>query len=400
MGDSLAELMVMITGDAAGLKTALGESEEATTGFSDKLGGIGSMAAVGLGAAGVAIAAFSLKAIADVGGAYKDIEQQTGATGVALEGLKASFDTVFSGVPESANEVSAALSSVYDKSATLNGGVKLTGDGLNTLTNQFLDWARISDTSVESLIDTTTAWAGAWHMNAAQVSASMDAVEVASQQTHESVGTLTSDLQKVGPAAVQLGLSFDETVADIAGFESAGLKVGVINTAMTKTFADAKKSGEDANQRWDENISTLQKYTDAVGSHNDAQATAITKTDAWKQVTEDFSGKTLTQLMTAVGEGKLKIGDLTNAIANSSGAIQKTSDDTMSFAQKLDIFKNKLEVAFAPLGKLLITILTDLLTAMEPVITVLTYLVGAFTALPGPIQVVAVGFMALLGGAG
>jgi TP901 family phage tail tape measure protein len=394
------EIMVAITGNATGLKAALGEAETSTSGFASKLGGIGSIAAAGLGGAAVAIGAFALKSASDVGGAYKTIEKQTGETGTALTALKGNFNTVFSNVPEDANTVATALSDVYDKSATLNGGVKLTGQGLDDLTQKFLNWSRISGVSVTSLVDATTAWGGAWHMTSAQVSDSMDEVEKASQATHEDVSTLTADLQKMGPAATQLGLSFKETTADVAGFEEAGLKSTSITSAMNKTFSDATKAGKDAHTEWEQDIDTLTKYTTAVQSGNKAQAEAITKTSDWKQVTTDFSARTLTQLVTAVGEGKMSVADMNKMLENSSGDINKTASDTMTFGMKLDEFKNKLETAFAPLGISIINILTSFLNILTPIIPVITALISGFTSLPMPIQGVVMAAGLLVGGLG
>ena len=390
--------MVMITGNAEGLKAASAEAETSVGGLASKLGGIGNIAALGIGAAGVAIAAFSMKAAADVGGAYKTIEQKTGVVTTANTAMGASFRDVFSHVPEDAQTVASAMSDIYDKSQTLNNGVKLTGQGLDDLTEKFLEWSHISGASVTSLIDTTTAWAGAWHMSSSQVSEGMDEVEKAAQSTGEDVGTLTSDLQRMAPAATQLGLSFKETTADVSGFEEAGLKATSINSAMNKTFTDGSKAGEDVHARWEENITTLGKYETAIQSGNKAQAEAITKTTEWAQVTKDFSARTLTQLITAVGEGKMSISDMNAMLENSSGAIQKTYTDTETFSMKLDTFKNSLETAFAPLGSSLINILTSVLAAITPLIPIITALVNVFTMLPGPIQTVIVLGVGLVGG--
>ena len=386
VGTAIVNLQANTTGFLSGIANAVSTADKQFSSMGSSLSGLSGLGLIGVTAPIVAIGAAAVKSGEDVNNAYKSIENQTGVVTNANTTLGKSFQNVFTNVPQNAQTVATALSTVYDKSTLLNGGLKLVGTSLDDLTTKFLNWSRISGTDVTTLINATTAWASAWHMSAAQVSDSMDAVNTASQTAGVSTDTLVSDIQRVAPAATQLGLTFNQTTTDVAGFEEAGLKVGTINTAMAKTFSDASKAGEDANTRWSEDISTLEDYTTAVQDGNAAQVKAVESSTEWKQVTTDFSARTLTQLTTAVGDGTFKINDLSKAIDNSSGSINKTAKDTETFSQKLDELKNKAEAALAPLGISIITVLSNLVDALTPVLKVLTTVTTAFSKLPAPVQ--------------
>src|SRR5450756_1658462 len=105
MADEIASLMVKIGGDASGLDNALKGVKGSVDGLASgmKTIGVGLTAAVTVPL--VAIGAAAMKASSDVNGAYREIQRQTGATGVEMDKLKATFKDVFSTVPASAADV-------------------------------------------------------------------------------------------------------------------------------------------------------------------------------------------------------------------------------------------------------------------------------------------------------
>src|SRR5512137_2086123 len=94
----LEELEVRITGDASGFGDTIREAKDQLGGLANAAMPVATGLTMGLAGAATAVTAFAVKSAADVGGALKDIQKDTGLTGSALESLKASFKDVFGDV--------------------------------------------------------------------------------------------------------------------------------------------------------------------------------------------------------------------------------------------------------------------------------------------------------------
>ena len=385
MVGSLSDLMVTISGNATGLKAALGEAETSTTGFASKLGGVGSIAAAGLGGAAVAIGAFALKANADVAGAYKSIEKQTGDTGASLNILKGSFNTVFGDFPISASDAATAVSTVSDRIRDMQNGVPPTQAVVTSLTSAFEEFATVTGTSVATDTDQLMKTFAQFHEPASDMAASLNNITQASQYTHIPVSQLQGDMVKAGPTFAAAGLGVDQMTASVAQMDSAGVKSRTAISGLNTGMAALEKQGMTGKQAFTELTEELDKY-----------ATTGVKTGEVAKL----SGTALTQLTAAAKSGAFDFDTLTGKMYTNSGAMEKSYEDTLTFSQKLDIFKNKLELAFAPLGGSIMTLLTNFLSMITPILPVITALVTAFTSMPMPIQMVVMAGAALVGGLG
>ena len=397
----IAEVMIRIIGDPSGLSNAAAKAKgelsnlesSAKTSFSniegsakssfDNVGkgassfsNIGNMAAVGFGAAAVAIGAFALKSAADVGGAYKQIQGATGATGATLDSLKESFRNVFGTVPQDASTVASAID-------VLNQKLGLTGPTLDTLSKQLLDLSRITGTDVTTNATNAASSFKAWGVAAQNMGPELDALYELQTKTGTSVATTSDLLAKAAGPAMAAGMSYNQTAVMMAEMAAAGLPARQSVSMLTTATDNATKSGKDAGTEWNNFIQRLSNPAYKVtaddikefGANTEKFANVVQKTGGnWK--------------------------DLANQMAGSSGLIESTSDSTLTFSQRLDIFKNKLEVAFAPLGSSIIALLTSFLNMLTPILPIITALVQAFTSLPMPLQMVGMGFAALVGGVG
>jgi TP901 family phage tail tape measure protein len=384
-----SDVIVTFGADLTALKAGIAEANTSTKSMQDGISSIGKgVTAVGTGFTAaftvpiVAGFAFALKSASDVGSAFKDIEKQTGATGTQLDALKGDFrDIVASGVPNSLTDIAAGESDVYDKSKLLTNGLQLQGAQLDTLTEKFLNWSRISGASVNSLVDSMAGISSRWKMTTDQTSAAMDVLNSVSEKTNIDQQTLMDTITKVSIPATALGLSFKDTTSYVAMFSEAGLNANTMYTAMNKVVTDAAKAGENANTRWNEDIATLKQY---VQQGNNAGIS----TSKWKDLTDDFSSRTLTNMIAGLKTGAYSWADIQAVIDSSSGSINKVAGDTETFTMRLDALKNQMEVAFQPIGSAIFASLTTLLQTLQPIFSVVTQIALAFGNLPAPIQTV------------
>ena len=369
----------------AGMAEAKGEGEDLGSSLGSKLGSIGTMAAAGVGVAGVAIAAFAVKSAEDVDGAYKSIEKQTGATGTALNGLKGSFNTVFGNFPISSADAATAVSTVYDRLKDMQGGVPPTQAVVTSLTSAFEEFATVTGTSVATDTDQLMKTFAQFHEPASSMAASLNDITQASQYAHIPVSQLQSDMIKAGPTYAAAGVSVDDMTASIAQMDSSGVKSRTAISGLNTGMAALEKSGDTSKQAFSTLTQELDKY-----------ATTGVKTGEVSKL----SGTALVQLTAAAKSGAFDFDTLTGKMYTNSGAMEKSYEDTRTFSQRLDIFKNKLELAFAPLGESIIGLLESFLAAITPLLPIITSLVTVFTSLPMPIQMIGMAFIGLVGGVG
>jgi phage-related minor tail protein len=343
------------------------------------------MAAAGIGAAAVAIGAFALKSSADVGGAYKAIENQTGVVTNANTSLGQSFNTVFGNFPVSAKDAATATATVYDRLKEIQGGIAPTQTQVTSLTSSFEEFAKVTGTDVAQDTDQLTRVFQQFHVSAADMPATLNNITQAAQYTHVPISQLQGDLIKAAPQFAGMGIGIDQATASVAKMDSEGLKSRTVLSALSTGMTALGKTGLSQKASFSELTTELDKYN-----------TTGQKTGEISKL----SDKQLDILAQAAKGGAFNFDDLTSSMYTNSGAMQKSYEDTLTFSDKLEIFKNKLEVAFAPLGKTIINLLTNFLNILMPIIPVVTSLISAFTNLPMPIQGVVMAGAALVGGIG
>jgi hypothetical protein len=381
MVGSIADLMVQITGNATGLKAALGEAETSTSGFASKLGGVGNIAAAGLGAAAVAIGAFAVKSQETIGGAYAQIAKATGAQGEQLKGLQSVWASVYANVPASASTVTGVLDKV---SNTLH----IQGDELKTVTQTIVDYGiatgtdAVSDTATFTKgIESANAALNAQHqplMTAAQLT---DMATVAYQKTGVTMDAYSMAFDKGTAAMTKMGLSIPQQIAMLSQLTAAGIPARQLTSIFTGISSAAEKAGVSSSAFWSHMVEDAKK-----GTYTADELSLL--------------GKNVDNFTAAAKSGKLSNDDLAKSLASSAGASAKAAEANETFGEKLSKFQLKLEEAFAPLGKTILTLLGNFLTMITPLIGIISTLASGFASLPMPVQMVGMALVALVGGLG
>jgi glutaredoxin len=373
---TLTELMVKITGDPSGLTAAVATAKGEVSGLQSSLGNLSNIGLATVTVPIVAIGAAAIKSGLDVQSAYSQIQNVTGATGTKLDELKQRFDTVAANVPESFSQVATAIGEVNDRLTQIKGNADAFA---TSFTTQMLNLSRITGTDVKSDIDSLTSSFIAWGVTADQMSGKADELYTLFTDTGVSVTDLATLLAKAAGPAKDAGLSFEQTALMMGEMTIAGIPARQAVAMINTETINAAKNGKDAATEWNNFMERL-------------------KDPSYKVTASDIKefGTQVEKFANASQETRDKWAGLMNDMANSPGKINSTADATKTFGQKLDEFKNKAELAFAPLGTTLITILSNFLDAMTPVIKIVSDAVTWFSKLPKPVQDVgiAVGILA------
>lgn len=328
--------------------------QEAVSDVTDKLDGINVKAlAVGAAAAAVGVAvvksvAEGSKALYNLGTAFQDAENTirigTGATDEALEELMDSFDEVYKSVPTSMEDASQAI-------ADYNTRLGLTGEELENLSVQAIQVADMLGDDLGGVIEESSQAFQAWNIAAEDMGDAMDYVFKASQSTGTGFTDLMSDVQKFAPQMQELGYSFEEAVALIGQLDKAGVNADEVLGAMKKSVGSLAAEGIGAAEG-------LEMYAEQIKNAGDmAEATAI--------ASEIFGSKAGSTMAAAIRDGSISVEELTASLLENGETINGAAEDTYTLADRMELFKQRAQVALQPLAGTLLDSITDLMPIVE-----------------------------------
>ena len=336
-------------------------------------------AAAAAGAAGVAKAAVGAgKYLVDLGSQFDSatdaIRIGTGATGEALDSLTDDFNAVYKSVPTTMEDASKAI-------ADYNTRLGLTGEELQGVSSQAIQVADMLGEDLGGVIESSSKSFQQWNIDAADMGGAMDYVFKASQSTGVGFTDLMNTVQTFGPQLQEMGYSFEEATALIGQMEKAGVNTEEVLGAMKKSVAAMAKEGIGASEGLDE-------YAKAIINAKDmTKATTI--------ATEVFGSRAASTMAAALRDGSISAEQLTESLMKNEETISGCADDTYDFAERLQVFKQKAQVALEPLAATmfdslnkLMPIIGDLMEQLIPVIedlaTTLTPLIEDCVAQIGP----------------
>lgn len=318
------------------------------SGIASKLGplGVAGGAALAGGIAAGVGGAVALKNIGDTfDEAFDTIRVGTGATGEALEGLKADFKATLTEVPTDAATAAAAI-------ADLNTRTGATGETLQGLAGTVLELGRITGEDTATLVEKTTRTFGDWGVAVEDSADALDVLFRASQATGAPVSQLADQLVQYGAPLRQFGFGMEESAALLGKFEKEGvnteLAMGSLRIALGKV---AKEGGEPA-VALQETIEAIQN----AGSAGEANALAF----------ELFGARAGADMAAAIREGRFELGELFDQVKDGGETITTAADDTSDYGESWTKLKNQVFVALEPLATKFIDALGRLFDVIGP----------------------------------
>ncbi|AQT78326.1 hypothetical protein B1R94_02350 [Mycolicibacterium litorale] len=338
VGGSLgSEFMTGLTSAISSGGTGVGS---ALGGVTEALGGIESKAAlmaagVGLSLAGIAIGAVKVgEALYGVGkrfdAIYDGIAARTGATDDQMGQLKQS-------VQEVGNTTASSLESIGDVVGRVSQTIHLTGDQLDTVSKQILDFQRMTGEGFDigGLKDVLRAF----DIDSSQASDVVNKLAKVFQDTGMPVNQLEQSLAATATAAKSLGLDFDQTAGLIVSFDEAGISsvrtYEALSTAA-KVFAD---KNIDLKTGLGDTITQLRGFVD---SGNDAAAIDLAG--------KVFGERSAQKFVDLIREGKLTVDSLNQGLGHTGDTIGDANKKTADLAENWQIFKNRISDAAETAG--------------------------------------------------
>lgn len=285
------------------------------------------------------------KSALSVDKALATIARGTGAQGAALKGLEKDWKALAGQVGDSF-EVSAKVLADY------NTRLGLTGKSLQEVSKQALDAADMLGEEVNSVVAESAKAMQDWGVASADMARYMDKIFVASQQTGVGMAELSTNMYKYGSALRQMGFDADATIATLAQFDKQGVNTELVMGSLRIALGKMAKAGiTDAGE-------AFKILTDQIKN-------AKTPTEGTRLAIELFGAKAGPDMAAAIREGRFELGNLTEALNASKGAIEAADKATETFADRWGETKNKISLVIAPLGKQILKIADEWMPAVE-----------------------------------
>jgi TP901 family phage tail tape measure protein len=330
-------IVIPIIADVKGLASGVGDTEKQLNRLGKNVGALGANLTKGLTLPIAGLAVGAVAAFDQVDSAIDDLAAKTGATGVELDGLEATFKSVASNATQGMGEVSSVV-------AELNRRLNLTGGPLDALSTKVLNFARVTGIDAEAAAIGVTKAMSAMGIEAADGAGFLDVLLKASQETGIGVEDLTENLVKFGPAMSQVGLDTNSTIALLAQFEQSGVNTQAAMGGLRKALVTLVKDGvKDIPGALEAGIESIQN------AKTQAEATGI--------AIDLFGAKAGPDLAAAIRSGKLEIGDLIATLDQAQGTLDATATATEGPQEKLARLKNQVTLIGAAFADIFIPVL-------------------------------------------
>lgn len=277
-----------------------------------------------------AAAAAGVAAFSAVDEGVDTIVTATGASGEALDGLVASYETIATSIPEELGDVASAVGEVNTRFHT-------TGEELEGQTTLFLQFAKITGGDVVSSVDSADKVLKTFGKTSDDVSGLLGMVAKAAQDTGINAQGLMDDVLANSATFKELNFSLEESVNFMALLDENGVESGTALAGLKKAVVNLTDAGMSESE-------ALQTVIDKIKN-------AGSETEALTIAQETFGTKGAAEMATAIREGRLSLDDLSASMADYSTVVTDTYNNTMDGVDGATTAANAAKIAMSTLGE-------------------------------------------------
>lgn len=322
---------------AAGASNAGGDLDgmgDSADGAMTKMQKFGAAAGVAIAAAGAALLAMG----SDFHAMESNIRVGTGAAGEDLEGLVDIAHNVAKSIPADFDAVGSTV-------ADLNTRLGLTGPTLEKLSAQVLEAGRMmGDIDINKLGGAFQAFG----VTGEETTDKMDMLFRVSQATGVGISELSDSLVKGAPALKQFGFSIDDSAAMLGQLDKAGVRGDQVISQMSKALVKFAADGKEPQEALK---GTIREIENMVSAGNSNGAIGIAE--------NLFGTKGAASFLNAVETGTLSVEDFLGATGATGDEILALGEETRSFSEQWQMFKNEAMSELAPVAEKVFGIITD-----------------------------------------
>lgn len=322
------------------LKTKIQSTSDQLKSTGEKIGTVGETATKNLTAPLLALGATATAAFTQYDKGADTIIQKTGASGKQLDAMQKSMENIAKTIPVSFEQSGTAIGEV-------NTRFGLTGDALEKLSKQFLEFSELNGTDVSNSIDTVQKAMAAFGVEAKDAGAMLDLLNKVGQDTGLGVDTLASSMVANAQSLKEMGFSASDAAVLLGNLEKSGIDTSTVMTGMKKVLKEAMDSG----------ISGQEAFTKALSSNEAA--------------IDIFGAKAGPMLKSAFDDGTLSMQLFTSgttSLQDALGNVSATYESTLDPIDKFQTTMNAIIPVMADIGNTIMTVLQPVLENLCTVI--------------------------------
>lgn len=304
--------------------------------YGDKISKVGDTLTKSITLPITAIGAASVAAFNEVDKGSDIIVEKTGATGDSLEEMNKSMENIATSIPTDFETAGSAIGEV-------NTRFGLTGQALEDLSTQFVEFAKVNNTDVSTSVDNVQKVMAAFNVPAEDANQILDTMNSVGQSTGISMDTLAGTMSSNASSLQEMGLNAYSSAKFLGEVEVSGSDTSAVMAGLKKALTNASAEGKPMAQALQEIQDEMQNGTDSTKVMNDA--------------VDLFGSKAAPQIVNACKSGKLSFNDLSVSASDAAGSVSNTFNGTLDPIDEWEKTLNKLKVTGAKLGNSLSKVL-------------------------------------------
>ena len=294
-----------------------------------------------------AAGAASMAAWSEVDDAMDTVIKKTGAYGDDLAGLQDVVTDLATTIPTTFEQAGIAVGEV-------NTRFGLTGDALYDLSAQFIKFAELNSTDVNSSIDMTQKVLTTFNLTAEDAGTVLDYLNATGQKTGADLSALESTLITNAAAFDQMGFSAYDAISFLGQVEMSGTDTSAVMTGLKKALQNATKEGKPMNEA----LADIQKSMLNAGS----------ETKGLQAAAELFGAKAGPAIYKACKDGSLDFTKLGAAAEENIGSVANTFDATQDPIDQFTLAMNELKQLGYEIGEALGPLIQMIAETVIPII--------------------------------
>lgn len=323
----------------------------------DKISGVGKGLSTHVTAPIVAVGAASIAAFKEVDAGMDIIVQKTGATGEAFDSMRGIAEDIATTIPADFETVGTAIGEV-------NTRFGATGDQLQELSTQFIQFAELNGVDVTNSIDSAQKALSAFGLGAEEAGGLLDVLNATGQATGAGMDSLLNGLIQNGTAFQEMGLSIEQATVFMGQMETSGANSETVMNGLRKALKNAAEDGVPLNDALAQLQETILNGADGVDGLTAAY---------------DMFGKSGDQIYAAVKNGTLDFNALSISVEGVGGSVQNTFNATKDPIDDFTTATNAAKLAGAELGSTIQTAAAPIIQQFAGFIQTLTEKFRALT---------------------
>ena len=276
----------------------------------------------------LAVGAASAAAWKEVDEGMDTVITKTGATGEALQEMQDIAKEIPQSINVSFSDAGAAVGEV-------NTRFHLTGQELEDLSRQFLEFAHINGEDVSGSVDQAQKAMEAWNIPTRDAGVFLDTLNKVGQDTGISMGTLMQSLVTNEKELREMGFTAADAAAFLGQCETSGVDVSTVMAGMKKAMQNATKEGKTLS-------GSLQEFEKIMQSDAD-------ETEMLQAAYDTFGKKAGAAIYEMASKGALSFDELGKSLDSNLGSVSNTFDAVQDPADSMATTLNTLKVVGADL---------------------------------------------------